>query len=122
MSHEAFANCIKACEDCAEACERCATACLQEKDIASMAECIRLDRDCADLCRQAVALMSRDSRFATDACALLARVCDACGAECGKHTRMKHCQACAAACRRCAEECRQMSKNTQRLTDHQVHA
>jgi hypothetical protein len=113
MSHGAFENCIKACEDCAEACEHCATACLGEKDISKMADCIRLDRDCADLCRMAAALMSRDSRFAGEFCAMLARVCDACGEECGRHASMKHCAECAAACKRCADECRKMGRNVQ---------
>jgi hypothetical protein len=108
MAHEQHQACIQACQRCAQACEHCANACLGEKDVAMMSECIRLDRDCADICWTSAAWMSRDSRFARDLCRLCATVCDACGAECGKH-KHEHCQRCAEACRTCATECRRMA-------------
>ena len=104
----AMQSCIDACMACAQACEHCANACLKEKDVAMMAECIRLDRDCADICWTSAAWMSRDSQFAGQLCRVCADVCQACGAECGKH-KHDHCQKCAAACRDCAEACRKMA-------------
>lgn len=108
MAHERFIDCIKACDACTAACEHCATACLSEGDMKMMAECIRLDRDCADICQLASAMMSRDSKFAKEVCALCATICEACATECAKH-KLKHCEDCAAACRRCAEACRKMA-------------
>ena len=108
MSQEKFQSCIDACVRCAEACEHCATACLGEADVKMMAGCIRLDRDCADICWLAAGWMSRGSTFSAALCRLCAEVCDACGAECGKH-KADHCQRCAEACRQCAAECRKMA-------------
>ncbi|WP_404818538.1 four-helix bundle copper-binding protein [Rhodoferax ferrireducens] len=42
-------------------------------------------------------------------CTLCAQVCQACGAECGKHA-MAHCQRCAEACQRCADACTSMTR------------
>jgi hypothetical protein len=122
MAHEQYADCIEACETCARECEHCATSCLQEQNVKMMAECIRLDRDCADVCRLAAALMSRDSRFASEFCQLCARVCDACGDECARH-QAEHCQRCADICRKCAEACRRMSARGGRAgVSHVQHA
>jgi hypothetical protein len=93
---------------CAEACEHCADACLGEADVKMMAGCVRLDRDCAEACWLAAAFMSRGSRFAAALRRVCAEVCEACGAECGKH-KHDHCQRCAEACRACAAECRKMA-------------
>jgi hypothetical protein len=101
-------SCIEACNVCADACDYCSSSCLQEDDVKMMAACVRLDMDCAEICRMAVAYMARDSRYAGDLCGLCADVCEACGAECARHTQ-PYCQACAEACRRCAAECRRMA-------------
>ncbi len=105
--HPSFRACIEACNLCADACDHCATACLAEEDVKTMAGCIRLDIDCAAICRLAAGAMSRGSELAHEICELCAEACDACGAECGRHSH-DHCQACAEACRRCADECRRM--------------
>lgn len=72
-----------------------------------MARCIRLDIDCSAICRLAAGYMARDSTFARQICGICADICEACGAECARHS-MAHCQECAEACSRCAEECRNM--------------
>src|SRR5207244_8399177 len=91
-----------------DACDYCASACLAEDDVEMMAECIRLDLDCAAICRVAAAYMARESRYAGKICDLCADICEACGAECARHSQA-HCQACAKACRLCADECRRMA-------------
>ena len=110
MASPRYSACIEACDACALACDHCSTACLAEADPKPMARCIALDMDCAAACRFAVGLMARDGEFAASACAMCAEICEACGAECGKHD-MDHCKACAEACRRCAEECRRMAQS-----------
>lgn len=108
MHQSEFSACIRACYDCAAACDHCATACLAEPDPKPLVRCVALDIDCADICRMAAAYMARGSEFARRICGFCAEVCEACGAECAKHSH-PHCQECAAACRRCAEECRKMA-------------
>jgi len=108
MTHDENQKCMQACADCSTECERCAEACLDEADIQLMAECIRLDRDCADFCRLAVALISRNSRFARQFCSLCAEICETCAAECGHH-QAEHCRRCATSCAVCATACRQMA-------------
>jgi hypothetical protein len=73
-----------------------------------MARCIQLDMECAALCYAAAQLMSMGSDKAKELCQLCADLCEACGAECGKH-KTEHCQECAQACKQCAEECRKMA-------------
>lgn len=109
MTHEQFRSCIDGCVRCAEECDHCASVCLSEQDVKSLAECIRLDMDCAEICWTAASSMSRGSQFAQDVCRVCAEVCDACGAECEKHSKMDHCRKCGEACRQCAEECRRMA-------------
>lgn len=109
MAHQAHQELLKVLNDCAAACEHCANACLNEPDVAKMTECIRLDRDCADICAMTAAWIARDSHFTQRLTALCAAICDACGAECGKHQHHDHCRECAEACRRCAEACRSMT-------------
>jgi hypothetical protein len=107
MTQQINPACIEACNACADACDHCAAACLKEQDVGKMARCIALEIDCAALCRVAAGCMARGSAFAEPLCQLCTEVCQACGAECGKHP-MDHCQACAKACMKCAEECRRM--------------
>src|SRR3546814_9908754 len=90
MTNSMFASCIQACSNCALVCETCASACLREDDVKMMARCIELDRDCADICRLAATLMSSESEFAKEFCALCAKICRACGEECEKH-QVEHC-------------------------------
>jgi len=105
-----YQSCIAACDACADACDHCASACLGEEDVEMMAACIRLDLDCAAICRMAASYMARDSRYAPELCRLCADVCEACAAECARHSQ-PHCQACAQTCRQCAEECRRMAQS-----------
>lgn len=91
--------------DCQRACNMCFDACLKEENVKMMAECIRLDRECADLCGIALDFAGRDSIAAKDLIALCGKVCEACAAECEKHSHMEHCQECARACRECAKAC-----------------
>jgi hypothetical protein len=109
MANQSWMDCIKACDACATECESCATSCLGEAEVKRLSQCIALDRDCADVCRLASALMSRGSPFAKQLCMLCATVCEACAAECEKHSAMDHCRICAEVCRRCAAECRRMA-------------
>lgn len=75
-----------------------------------LARCIKLDRDCAAICLLAVEAMAGGSEFAKQICTLCAEICNACAAECEKHSHMEHCKKCAEACRKCAMECSSMSK------------
>ena len=118
MLHEKFQSCIEACNECATTCTHCATSCLHESDVKMLAHCIQLDLECAAICRSAAELMSLGSSHAQKLCAICADICDACAAECEKHSHMEHCKECAEACRRCAEECRSMSKQGVAVMHH----
>jgi hypothetical protein len=74
-----------------------------------MARCIQLDMECAALCYAAAQLMSLGSEQAGTLCLICAELCDACGAECGRHAHSAHCRECAEACMHCADECRKMA-------------
>jgi len=109
MTKQQFQSCIDACNKCITACTACETACLAEKTT-DMTHMIALDRDCADICALAVKLMSRESEFSKQACALCAIICDACAKSCDMHAKkFEHCRLCAEACRSCAAECRKMA-------------
>jgi hypothetical protein len=108
MNHQQYLACIAACNACADACDHCAAACLREDDVKMMTRCVALDMDCAAICRLAAGYMARGSELAQRICAMCADVCEACGAECAKHSH-SHCQDCAQACRHCASECRRMA-------------
>ncbi len=95
-------ECLRACNECAAACLQCATACLQEDNPKSMARCIALDLECAEICRLAASSIAMSGAQKNAVCALCATACEACAAECGKHS-MDHCQKCAEACKRCAD-------------------
>ena len=118
MSHEKFQSCIEACNECATTCSHCATSCLHESDVKNLAHCVQLDLECAAICRSAAELMSLGSSYAQKLCAICADICDACAAECEKHSHLEHCKACAEACKRCAEECRSMSKQGAAVMHH----
>lgn len=107
--YHTYRACIEACLNCAAICNHCAFSCTQEEDVKMMARCIQLDMECAAICYATAQLMSLGSEKAKDVCRLCTDLCEACGAECGKHTHMQHCQECAEACKRCAEECRKMA-------------
>lgn len=110
MLNATYAACIEACNTCAVACNHCAAACLKEPDVKSMVSCIALDMDCAHICALTAAAMARGSAHHQAICEVCAKICQACGDECAKHS-MDHCQACAKACHQCAEECRKMALN-----------
>lgn len=121
MDTREFNACIDACNACAAACDHCAIACLGEADPKPMGRCIALDIDCAAICRLAAGAMARGSECAATICAACADVCEACGAECGRHD-MDHCRACATACRHCAAECRRMAGSKPRGAALGAHA
>ena len=73
-----------------------------------MTRCIQMDMECAAICNAAARLMSLGSDMADEVCAICAKICEACGAECAKHDN-DHCRECAQACLVCAEECRKMA-------------
>lgn len=101
-------DCLKACQDCTVACLQCASACVKETDVKMMAACIANDLECADICQLAAASIARGGVHAKAICALCAKACQDCAAECGKH-QVDHCQHCAQACKRCAEACLAMA-------------
>ena len=106
MEHSHY-ECIKSCIECMTVCRQCAKACLREENLEELARCIQLDMECAGMCSAAAEQMSFESDQHKELCRLCAEACDACAAECEKHTH-DHCRECAEACRRCAEECRKM--------------
>jgi hypothetical protein len=108
--HE-YQSCIEACLKCAAVCNHCASSCAKEEDVKMMARCIQLDMECAAICYAAAQLMSLGSERAKDICAICAKLCEACGQECGKHQN-EHCLECATICKQCVEECRKMSMVT----------
>jgi Domain of Unknown Function (DUF326) len=107
--YHTYKTCIEACLRCAAICNHCASSCTQEEDVKMMAGCIQLDMECAAICYAAAQLMSMGSSKAMELCRICADICEACGAECAKHTHSQHCQECAAACKECAAECRKMA-------------
>ncbi len=106
-NYQDFKRCIDACLECAAICNHCASSCLKEEDLKMMAACIQLDLECSAICFAAAQLMSLGSENAKKLCSICADICEACGAECGKH-QSEHCQMCASACRNCAAICREM--------------
>lgn len=101
-------NFIEKAVECQLSCNRCFDACLKEPDVKMMVNCIRLDRECADICGIAVDFAGREGTIARDILAVCAKACEACAAECEKHSHMEHCQECARACRECARACRDL--------------
>ncbi len=99
---------VKVVLECETSCRLCAVACLREPDLDPLRECIRLDIDCAGICDVVADYLIRGSPFRAKACALCAEICEACAAECEKHTHARHWIACVDACRRCAEACRSL--------------
>ena len=107
MAHQENQSLLEALNNCAAECNHCATACLDEQDVKMLARCIKLDLDCADICQLTASYVARGSEHANHLLKECAEICEACAAECEKHTHMEHCKRCAVACRRCAEACMQ---------------
>lgn len=105
MNHEKNQKTIEALDNCATQCNNCTTACLDEQDVKAMANCIKLDIDCAEICRLTAAFIARGSVHAMHLMKECADICNACAAECGKHSHMEHCKKCADACKKCAVAC-----------------
>jgi len=103
-----YQSCIEICLKCVAACNHCAASCMREADVQKMVDCIRLDMECAAICYSSAQLMSLGSSRANSLCAICADICEACGAECGKHNN-EHCTMCAETCAKCAEACRRMA-------------
>jgi hypothetical protein len=107
MAHEKNMELLTALNDCVIECNHCAAACLEEKDVKMLAKCIKLDIDCAAICQLMASLVARGSEHGNHLLKECAEVCEACAAECEKHTHMEHCRRCAEACHHCAELCAQ---------------
>ena len=111
--NDALLACIEACFDCAQTCTSCADACLAEQDVRAMVGCIRLNLDCADACAATGRIVTRQTerndRLLTSQLEACATACNACAAECEKHSAMEHCRVCARAYRTCEEACRNLS-------------
>ena len=105
MAHQQNKQLMGALNNCAAECNHCATACLDEQDVKMLAKCIKLDIDCADICTLTATLIARGSEHAGHLKKECAEICNACAAECEKHTHMAHCKTCAEACRACAQAC-----------------
>ena len=105
MPYEEYEACIVLCSECEAMCEHCASVCLREENLRDLASCIRLGLACAQACRSTAAIMSQASEFASDFCALCARICQACGDECARHREQQYCRECAVICYVCAETC-----------------
>lgn len=107
MAHERYQHCIDECNNCATLCNHCAVECLHEND-EQLTRCIQLDMECAVICRSAAEIMTLGSMYSEKIGEVCADVCNACAAECEKHSHMEHCRQCAEACRRCADACMHM--------------
>jgi hypothetical protein len=105
MSHKENKKIIDVLNDCAAECSHCMIACLDENEVKTLAKCIKLEIDCAEICRLTASYASRGSEHAAHIMMECAEICNACAAECEKHSYMEHCKRCAQACINCAEEC-----------------
>lgn len=76
-----------------EVCGYCADQCIQEAN-PKMVECIRLCEDVTELGEAALALVSRDSRYAGGVLRTFQQAAQACARECSGH-QAGHCQTCA---------------------------
>lgn len=94
--------------DCQAACNHCFNACLEEKDVKTMAQCIKLNRDCSEICSVVMSFVASESDFAHEVLKLCVDVCEACAAECAKHS-YEYCRQCVQACGKCADSCRKYS-------------
>jgi hypothetical protein len=95
---------VDALAECIQACHACNYRCCEGSE--RMGECGRSCVDCATVCEFTLTLLSRDSRWAAQACQLCAEICTTCAAECDKFDD-EYCQRCAKACRACAQRCLQ---------------
>lgn len=109
-SNPTIERCIEECLQCVRWCSACVEESLTH-DPAEMAECIRLCNECAPMCGACVTLLSGNSPFGYQLCAVCADICDACSAECGKYSDMETMRRCSEACRRCAKTCRDVAKS-----------
>jgi hypothetical protein len=106
MSHQKYAIVIEALNKCAAECNHCFAACLDEENVQMLTNCIKLDIDCAQLCTLTASLLARGSEHGLHLLKECAELCDACAAECEKHSsHHEHCKNCAVACSDCADIC-----------------
>src|SRR5437899_4881462 len=110
VSNSVIEQCIEECLQCMRWCSACVEEGLTH-DPSTMAECIRRCHECAPICGACVILLTGNSRFEYQLCAVCADVCDACAAECGKYPSMEIMRRCAEACRRCAKTGREVAKS-----------
>jgi hypothetical protein len=118
MGYHEWKSCIDACLECAAICNHCASSCTREEDVKMMARCIDLDMQCASVCYAAAQLMSLGSPQAKELCSICARICDACGTECGQHNT-KHCEECAEPVCVVQSSAERWQHDTYKLTDHE---
>jgi hypothetical protein len=101
---------IEDCLQCLHWCSACVDAALTS-DPSAMAGSIRTCHECAPVCGLTASLLSSNSLFARQLCALCAEICDTCAAECEKHTHVETMRKSAEACRRCAKACREVNQS-----------
>lgn len=100
-----IAACLAACARCASAAETCATLCLKEHSGQDLARLIALGRTCADVCLLTSRLLSQQSEFVQEYCALCAEVCHILREECLKHIKLTCCRRCAEIAHSCDVAC-----------------
>ena len=100
-----LADCLAACAACASAAENCAVVCLRDDSPKALARIISLARTCADVCVLTSRLLSQQSEFVQEYCALCAEVCNTLRAECLKHINLTCCGRCAEVALRCDQAC-----------------
>lgn len=107
-SNPVIERCIEDCLQCVRWCSNSIQVALTH-DPATMAECIRRCHECVPVCSACVTLLTGNSSFEYELCAVCADLCDACAAECGKYTSMEAMRRSAEACRKCAKTCREVA-------------
>lgn len=112
VDQDRLTRCIEECLRCAQACTACADACLSEDMVAELTKCIRSNLDCADVCQTTARVLSRhtgyDANITRAVLETCAQACRACGDECERHGKHRHCAVCAQACRDCERACRDL--------------
>ncbi len=106
---EQMQRCIEACMSCFSVCEQTLAHCLKKGGRHASPERVKLLLDCAESCRMSVSMLSRESTYHLQQCALCAQVCKACEESCEEFGDDAQMKACADACRTCADACRRMS-------------
>lgn len=101
----ALRACIEACQHCHRICLGEVQHCLTLGGDHAEPTHINLMLDCAAVCATAADLMTTNSRFYRQLCAVCARICTHCAQQCQALGQMDEC---VRACEKCADECEHM--------------